>query len=154
MTDTPPDGCRIVPVEQRLTAVVKAHVSMDKLPEAQQSVRARIGAALPSLDVAPVGQSCTLWRPPAGGRLEMEPGVIVARGFEPVGDVVPSFLPAGRAAHFLHVGHYEGIPRAWQTLFDWCTAERLRLAGINWEIYGDWNDDPAKLETSMYALLA
>jgi hypothetical protein len=153
MTRTSPKECRIVPVERRLTAVVKAHVSMDKLPEAQMSLRGRINAALPQLDVGPVGPSCTLWRPPADGRLEMEPGVIITRAFAPFGDVVPSSLPAGRAAHFRHAGPYEGIPGAWQTLFAWCSAQRLSLAGVNWEIYGDWNDDPMKLETSMYALL-
>lgn len=31
----------------------------------------------------------------------------------------------------------------------WYVAGGLELAGPNWEIYGDWNDDPAKLETAM-----
>ena len=48
----------------------------------------------------------------------------------------------------------DGMPGAWQTLFDWCKAERLDLAGINWEIYMPWEGvDPAKLETDLYALL-
>jgi hypothetical protein len=47
------------------------------------------------------------------------------------------------------------MPGAWQILFDWCTAEKLELAGINWEIYMPWGGvDPAKLETDLYALLA
>ena len=50
---------------------------------------------------------------------------------------------------------FDGMPGAWQTLFDWCTAEKLALAGINWEIYMPWQGiDPAKLETDLYALLA
>jgi hypothetical protein len=24
---------------------------------------------------------------------------------------------------------------------------------LNWEVYGDWSDDPAKLETEVYMLL-
>jgi hypothetical protein len=27
------------------------------------------------------------------------------------------------------------------------------LAGVDWEVYGDWNDDEAKLETHVYYLL-
>lgn len=27
------------------------------------------------------------------------------------------------------------------------------LAGINWEIYGDWNEDESKLETEIFYLL-
>jgi effector-binding domain-containing protein len=76
----------------------------------------------------------------------------VSRSFEPVGEVVPAALPAGRAAHLLLVGPYDGLPAAWQKLFAWCAEQRLQLAGVNWEIYAD--DDPAQLETSLYALLA
>ncbi len=149
-----PSECRIVTVERQLTAVVKALVPMDKIPEAQGSLRAKISAALPSLDAGPVGHSLTLWRPPTNGRLDLEPGVLVSRVFEPQGEVVPSTLPAGRAAHCLLVGPFDGLPGAWQRLFAWCAEERLQLAHVNWEIYGDWKDDPAAQETSLYALLS
>lgn len=153
-TKTTSAKCGIVTVGRQITAVIKAQVAMDKLPEAQRSLRSKIDAAIQSLDVAPLRHAFTLWRPPIGGRLDMEPGILVSRMFEPVGEVVPSALPAGRTAHFLHMGSYEGIPGAWQTLFTWCAEENLKLADINWEIYGDWNDDSSKLETSMHALLA
>jgi effector-binding domain-containing protein len=146
-----PGECSVVTVERRLAAVIKAQVPMREIPEAQRALRAKIDAALPSLDAGPLGLRFTLWSPPLN---DMEPGILVSRAFEPVGEVVPSALPAGRAAHFLLVGPYDGIPGAWQTLFAWCSEKGLKLAGINWEIYGDWNDDPSKLETSMHALLA
>ena len=28
-----------------------------------------------------------------------------------------------------------------------------RLARVNWEVYGDWDDDPAKRRTDIYFLL-
>lgn len=154
MTKTTPGECRIVTVERQLTAVIKAQVRMDEIPEAQRSLRGKINAAVQGLDVGPLGHTFTLWRPLAQGRLDLEPGVLVSRVFEPAGGVVPSALPAGRTAHFLHVGPYAGIPGAWHTLFAWCAEKGLELAHINWEIYGDWNDDPSKLETSVQALLA
>jgi hypothetical protein len=147
-------GCNIVTVERQLTAVVRAKVPLAEIPRAERSARAKLEAALPSLDVGPLGQTLTLWRPPANGIMDMEPGVLVARTFEPVGEVVPSSVPAGRAAYFLHVGSYEGIPGAWNTLFEWCAKQKLELAGLNWQIYGDWNDDPTKLTTAIYTLLA
>ena len=146
--------CSIATVERELTAVAKARVPFDRLPEAERSLRAKIDAVLPSLGVGPLGRAFTLWRPPADGLFDMEPGVIVSRVFAPVGEVVPSILPAGRTAHLLLRGPYDGIPGAWQTLFDWSARKGLKLAGINWQIYGEWNDDPAKLETSLYALSA
>jgi effector-binding domain-containing protein len=57
--------------------------------------------------------------------LDMEIGTIVGRSFAAKGEVMPSELPAGRAAHFQLKGPFDGMPGAWQTLFAWCQAEKL-----------------------------
>ena len=147
-------SCKIVTTDRQLTAVVRIDAPMDKLREAHGSARAKIDATLPKLDVGPLGNTCTRWRPPVDGVLSMEPGTIVARTFAPAGDVVPSELPAGRAAHFVLRGPFDGMGGAWQTLFEWCGAEKLQLAGVNWEVYGPTSADPAKQETYLYAKLA
>lgn len=147
--------CKIVTTERRPTAVVRVKARMSELREAQQTSRARLAEVLPTLGVSQLEHSCTLWRPPVDGVLDMEPGVLVSGAFSPVDDVVPSELPAGRAAYFLLRGSFEGLPGAWKTLLDWCAAEKLTLAGVNWEIYGPWQDvEPDQLETALYALLA
>jgi hypothetical protein len=144
--------CAILTVERRLTAVARAQASIPEIAQVQRSLRRKINVALGSLDVGPLGPTCTLWRPLADGRLDLEPGVLVARAFDPVGEVVSSALPAGRAVHLLYVGPYEGLSGAWQTLLAWCKQNELELAGINWEIYE--NADSAPPETALYALLA
>ncbi len=147
--------CKIVTTERRPTAVVRIKVRMSELREAQQASRAKLTEALPTLGVAALEHSCTLWRPPVDGVLDMEPGVLVSGAFPAAGDVVPSELPAGRAAYFLLRGSFEGLPGAWKTLLDWCAAEKLPLAGVNWEIYSQWQDvEPDQIETALYALLA
>jgi effector-binding domain-containing protein len=147
--------CKIVTTERRPTAVIRLKARMSDLREAQQTSRAKLAEALPTLGVSPLEHSCTLWRPPVDGVLDMEPGVLVSGAFAAVGDVVPSELPAGRAAYFLLRGSFEGLPGAWKTLLDWCAAEKLPLAGVNWEIYGPSQDvEPDQLETALYALLA
>ncbi|MFL5028267.1 MAG: GyrI-like domain-containing protein [Xanthobacteraceae bacterium] len=149
-----PGECTIVTVERQLTAVVESKVPMAEIPQAERSARTKLDAAVRSLDVGPLGQAFTLWRPPTDGRLDMQPGIVVSRAFAPLREVVPSALPAGRTAHLLLTGPYDGIPGAWNRLFAWCAGERLTLAGTNWQIYGDENDDPAKLTTALHALLA
>jgi effector-binding domain-containing protein len=144
--------CRIVTVERQLAAVIEANVGMDELMKSQQTLRPKLAATVRSLDVGPVGHTFTRWRFPVNGRIDLHPGILVSKPFAPIGDVVPSELPAGRAAQYLYVGGYEGIPQAWQTLFDWCNAEKLKLAGLNWEIY-DETSGPTP-QTSMNALLA
>jgi effector-binding domain-containing protein len=147
--------CEIVTTERRPTAVVRTKAKMSELRAAQQTSRAKLAEVLPTLGVSPLGHSCTLWRPPVDGVLDMEPGVLVSGPFPAVDDVVPSALPAGRAAYFLLRGPFENLPGAWKTLFDWCAAEKLALAGVNWEIYSAPEDsEPDKVETALYALLA
>jgi effector-binding domain-containing protein len=117
--------------------------------------RAAVASALPSLEAGPPGRPLTRFRTPAKEVLGMEVGAIVGHSFAGRGEIVPSELPAGRAAHYQLKGPFDGMPGAWQTLFAWCTAEKLELAGINWEIYMPWEGvDPAKLEADLYALLA
>lgn len=59
---------------------------------------------------------------------------IVSRIFDPVGQVGPFAVPDGCAAHVLLVGPFDGLPAAWRRLFDWADSERLKRAGVNWEI--------------------
>ena len=140
--------CRTVTTERQLTAVVRATAPFAKLPQVQRVSRATLAAVLPLLDKGTVGRTCTRWTPPVDGALPMEIGTIVSQAFAPRDDVVPSDLPAGRAAHLSMKGSFEGLPKAWQTLFDWCKAQGLATAGVNWEIYG------ASEDAELYALLA
>ena len=141
-------ACTIVIVERRPTAIIRADAAFAELPQTQRTVRARLGAVLPSLDAGPVGAACTRWTPPVGGKLPMEIGMIVSRPFAARDGVLPSDLPPGRAAHLAMKGGFENLPMAWQTLFNWCKAENHAPAGINWEIYG------ANEDAELYALLA
>lgn len=140
--------CSIVTIDRQLTAVVKAKVPFAGIPDAQRSARATLAATLPSLDAGTVGRGITRFRTPASDALDMEMGSIVTQRFEDRGEVVLSELPAGRAAHFALKGSFAGLPGAWQTLFEWCAAQKLTPSGVNWEIYG------AEQDADLYALLA
>jgi hypothetical protein len=141
-------SCSIVTTERQLTAVIKAKVPFAAIADAQRSARAALAASLSSLDAGEVGRGITRFRPPVDGVLDMEMGSIVTRRFGDRGDIVLSELPAGTAAHYSMKGPFEGLPAAWQTLFEWCAREGLAPGGINWEIYGDGQD------AELYALLA
>jgi effector-binding domain-containing protein len=109
---------------------------------------------LPELKIGPVGDSFTLCRLQKDGKLYLEPGVIVARDFASDCDVVRSQLPAGRAVRHVLIGPFDQLPQAWPALFSWCAAKGLKLEGACWQIYGPIAADPAKQETTLYALLA
>jgi hypothetical protein len=144
----------VVAVEQQHTAVVKATVALADLPNAERSARARIAHALPNLKTGPVGESFTLCRMPKNGMMHLEPGVIVGAAFDSDGDVVHSHLPGGRAVKHVLVGPFDQLPQAWPALFAWCASEGLKLEGAFWQVYGPAAADPARQETTLFALLA
>ncbi len=85
--------------------------------------------------------------------LEFEVGVQVARTFEPHGAIVPSSLPQGRAVRTIHRGDYAGLGKAHDAVARWCRTKGHTPSGTRWEVYGDWDEDPANVETAVYWLL-
>jgi len=83
----------------------------------------------------------------------IEFGVQVDTEFEDGDVVMCSETPAGTIATTTHVGPYDELGAAHSAVRAWCLDEGRPIAGPFWEIYGDWNDDPAKLETEVCYLL-
>ena len=80
-------------------------------------------------------------------------GVEVIQRFEPEGEVRCVETPAGEAAVVRHHGPYSGLAKAHATLHDWCAANGRAIGAYSLEVYGDWSDDPSKLETTIGYLL-
>lgn len=80
-------------------------------------------------------------------------GVEVTRPFAGEGDVMCVTTPAGEAAVVLHRGLYTKLAAAHQALHQWCATNGRTIGIHSLEIYGDWFDDPEKLETTIAYLL-
>ena len=80
-------------------------------------------------------------------------GVQVDEEFADGAVVVCSETPAGTIATTTHVGPYAELGGAHSAVRAWCLDEGRPIAGPFWEIYGDWDDDPTKLETEVCYLL-
>jgi|SRR5215831_1607788 len=102
------------------------------------------------------GHNIFLYHHPAkgGSTLTVDFGVQVTRVFSKAGEVVATETPAGRVASALHVGPYERMGETHQAIQSWARANHTTLGDKSWEIYGDWTDDPSKLETQIEYLLA
>ena len=88
-----------------------------------------------------------------GDPMKADFGVEVTREFIPSGEVRPVTTPSGAAAVVRHVGPYDGLTHAHSAIHAWAKESDRSFAGTSWEIYGDWNEDPAKLETLVMYLL-
>jgi len=99
------------------------------------------------------GHNVVLYHGADGGTLLIEAGVETFTRFVDRGDVRCSSTPAGEVATTAHHGAYSEMAPAYAALEQWCRANRRRPSGVSWEVYGDWEDDPAKLRTDIYLLL-
>ena len=89
-----------------------------------------------------------------GGPMNVDFGVEVTRSFTPAGNVHETATPSGEAAIAIHRGGYDQLHAAHRAIQQWAKSHHRTFAGSSWEIYGDWSDDPSKLETTVVYLLA
>ena len=138
-------------VAENPTAVVAASTTWQRFPTLWREMLDQVWAFLRDSDLRTDGHNVMLYKDDVPN---VEIGVQVTRSFIPAGRVVPSKLPGGRVARTVHRGPYDRVDEPHRAVREWCAAHGLALAGPRWEIYGDWNDDPAELETEVCYLLA
>lgn len=83
----------------------------------------------------------------------IEVGVQVAQPFEGNGEVICSATPEGKAVTTLHTGPYDQLGKAHTAIMEWARTQHYQLTGRNWEVYGDWHNDPNQLTTEVFYLI-
>ncbi len=132
-------------------AVVAATTTWERFPTLWKEMLDQVWAFLHDSELRTDGHNVMLYKDDIPN---VEVGVQVTRPFMPTGHVVPSSLPGGRVARTVHRGPYDRLSEPHRAVREWCAARGLVLAGPRWEIYGDWREDPAALETEVCYLLA
>ena len=102
------------------------------------------------------GHNCFLYHHPANreGTMDVDFGVQVIRPFRDEGEVICTETPAGEVAMTTHIGSYARLAAAHNAIHSWRAATGRAFGGWSWEIYGDWTNDEAKLETHVVYLLS
>ena len=102
------------------------------------------------------GHNCFLYHHPAhrDEAMDIDFGVQVVRRFEDEGEVICIETPAGEVVMTTHTGSYDKLGAAHDAIHSWRVANGRTVAGYSWEIYGDWSDDPTRLETEVIYLLS
>jgi effector-binding domain-containing protein len=102
------------------------------------------------------GHNVFLYHHPASRQspMDVDFGVQITRAFSPSGEVSLTETPAGKVATALHIGPYERLGDTHQAIHTWAEANNVTFAGKSWEVYGDWTEDAAKLETRIEYLLS
>jgi effector-binding domain-containing protein len=135
------------------TAVVAQASTWEEFPTLWKQLLDEVWAFLRGTDsdLSP-GRNIMLYRDDVPN---VEVGAEVAGSFAPHGRVIPSTLPAGRAARGVSRGapSPEGLHAAHTAVLDWCAANGHEPTGVRWEVYDHWRDDPDRFETEVYWLL-
>lgn len=81
--------------------------------------------------------------------------LIIGRHYDgPVPDgLIGAALPAGTAAHLRHVGDVSRRHATHKAIHRWMRERGHKTVGLNWEIYGDWHEDPEQRVVDVYYLL-
>lgn len=85
--------------------------------------------------------------------MDIDFGVEVAAPFESDGPVRCTQTPAGDVAMAVHHGPYAHLARTHNAIHAWCREHGKQIGACSWETYGDWSDDPSKLEVTIRYLL-
>ena len=138
--------------QPRALAAVRASTSPQQLGADIVRLLDMVWLVLREQGVA-TGHNVVVYYGGEGCAMTIDAGVEAFTDFNECGEVRLVSTPPGEVATTAHYGEYSVMARAYAALERWCAGHGRRPAGVNWEVYGDWDDDPAKRRTDIYFLL-
>ena len=150
---------RIDQVAMGLIAAVRGHANEQNVGTRVRELFDQLYAFVRKTKIQ-TGQNVILYNNPPGQNLFQTPegvpvevGVQVPAPFTSDGTVICSATPEGAVATSVHMGPYDQLAKAHKAIHGWARANGRELAGICWEVYGDWTDDPTQRRTDVFYLL-
>jgi effector-binding domain-containing protein len=141
---------RVEEVESQTTAVVRRRAAVSELAEVVPQACGEVWTFVRSSGLPHPGRHLALY---LDDEINLEIGVEMPQPFPGNEHVFCSRTPAGRVATVVHMGPYNRLGEAHAAIHKWCSDQGYAFAGPSWEVYGHWDDDPAKLRTDVYYLL-
>jgi effector-binding domain-containing protein len=140
-------------VAGRHLAVVRDRRSWSQLGAQLLSLLDRVYVVVRAGQIIQTGHNVFVYREPTSDGVTVEIGVEVAAPFEEVDGVRCAMTPAGEVVSTVHMGDYARLGAAYDALVAWCDEHQVTRAGVWWEVYGDWHEDPSMVQTEVFHLL-
>jgi effector-binding domain-containing protein len=144
---------RVVNANPRSLAAVRVTTALATWPKQFMKSLDKVYDAVRAGKVHQTGHNVMVYRPRPDGLVDIDCGVEVATKFDGLGEVVYCETAAGLAVATTHIDPYGQLGVGHKAIRDWSRDNGHRLTATCWEIYGDWNEDPAKLSTELFHLL-
>ncbi len=142
----------LIPVTASAAAVVRVRTTFSAWPRLWKPSLDRIWAAARAGAIPKPGLNVMIYRPLSGSHVDVECGVLIGDPFAGFGDIAASETPSGSAATCVHHGGYANLGASHAAVDRWCRSQGYPFAGVRWEIYGHWSDDPALVKTGIFHL--
>ena len=139
----------IVETTPTLLAMVRCKAQQRDVPQALVAGLDKIYAVLRAHG-ARSGRNVAVYIDMTDGVVTFQAGVEIDARFEQQGEVVVSATPGGRAAHVVHIGDYASMAATTMAAMQAMIAQKLPVGGLNWEVYGEFEEDPAKRRVDIY----
>jgi effector-binding domain-containing protein len=137
-------------VESQMTAVVRCRAKQSELSKVVPQACGEVWAFVRSSHLPHPGRNLALY---LDCEINLEVGVEVFQTFDGNERVSRSETPTGTVATTVHMGPYNRLGEAHEAIHRWCSENGHDLVGPSWEVYGHWDDDPAKVRTDVFYLL-
>lgn len=146
----PPLAIRVEEVEPLSLAAAPGRGTQAQLPQRIPPAFSKVYDALRAGALPHRGVNVVLYLSGPKPEFSFECGVVVPQPCPPGGAVRGIQTPGGRVVRATHWGTYAGLPDTHRALHAWCRAHGEQIAGLSWEVYGHWSDDPDELRTDVY----
>ncbi len=135
-------------------AVIRETIPWNELSRRLRPMFDAVYAAVRAGRLVSHGHNVVVYRQIRSDQAEVEAGIQVAEHFADFDGLRCSQTPGGLVATTEHIGPYHLLSATHQAVIRWCAEQGAKPAGTQWEIYGDWEEDPARLRTQVIHLLA
>jgi len=143
----------LIDARPRPLAAVRVTTLLSRWPNQFKTALDKVYDAVSAGRVRQTGRNVMVYRQRPDSQVDIECGVEIDTKFEETGEVVYCETPTGRALTTPHVGPYGRLGASHQAIVEWSRSNGYTLAGVCWEIYGDWEADHLKLRTDIFHLL-
>jgi effector-binding domain-containing protein len=146
----------ITQVAPRHLAAVRRRIPISEISAALRPALDQVWAFLASRpELRADGHNVLLYHHGAGRNapMDIDFGVEITAMFAAAGEVEPRTTPAGRVGMAVHTGPYARLYEPHTAIHEWCARNGEKIGSQSWEIYGDWSEDPAQLQTTVCYLL-
>ncbi len=134
--------CELKQQSAQPALTIRTRAAVQDLPQVFGRVYGAIIQYLGELGEQPAGMPFAAYYNMDMQNLDLEIGFPVARKLASKGEIQLSEFPGGKLASTVHIGPYDQVGPAYDTLMQWVAAQGYQATGVAYEVYYSGPETP------------